>query len=92
MKQEVINIVQNAIERLKEQWGLKTIPDIEVEIPRNETLGDVAATVAMSLAKTLKKPPRKVAEDVVNAIKASVIHPHSPLVKGGTGGFLFLLR
>src|SRR4030065_1851186 len=82
MKQEVINVVRNAIESLQKQWGLKTISDIEVEIPRNETLGDVSATVAMSLTKTLNKPPRKIAEDIVNAIKASVIHPHPPLVKG----------
>ena len=85
MKQEVINVVRNAIESLQKQWGLKTISDIEVEIPRNETLGDVAATVAMSLAKTLNKPPRKIAEDIVNAIKIK-IPPSPPLLKGGEGG------
>ena len=83
MKQEVINVVRNAIESLQKQWGLKTISDIEVEIPRNETLGDVAATVAMSLAKTLNKPPRKIAEDIVNAIKTMII---PPLANGGLGG------
>ena len=85
MKQEVINVVRNAIESLQKQWGLETISDIEVEIPRNETLGDVAATVAMSLAKTLNKPPRKIAEDIVNAIKIK-IPPSPPLLKGGEGG------
>ena len=85
MKQEVINVVRNAIESLQKQWGLKTISDIEVEIPRNETLGDVAATVAMSLTKTLNKPPRKIAEDIVNAIKIK-IPPSPPLLKGGEGG------
>ena len=84
MKQEVINVVRNAIESLQKQWGLKTISDIEVEIPRNETLGDVAATVAMSLAKTLNKPPRKIAEDIVNAIKTMII---PPLKNGGLGIF-----
>ena len=83
MKQEVINVVRNAIESLQKQWGLETISDIEVEIPRNETLGDVAATVAMSLAKTLNKPPRKIAEDIVNAIKTMII---PPLANGGLGG------
>ncbi len=83
MKQEVINVVRNAIESLQKQWGLETISDIEVEIPRNETLGDVAATVAMSLTKTLNKPPRKIAEDIVNAIKTMII---PPLANGGLGG------
>ena len=83
MKQEVINVVRNAIESLQKQWGLKTISDIEVEIPRNETLGDVAVTVAMSLTKTLNKPPRKIAEDIVNAIKTMII---PPLANRGLGG------
>jgi arginyl-tRNA synthetase len=72
---EVIKIVQNALESLKEHWGLNTFPEIEVEIPRNESLGDVATTVAMGLTKTLRKPPRKIAEDIVGA-----------LLKGGEGG------
>ena len=83
MKQEVINVVRNAIESLQNKWGLETISDIEVEFPRNETLGDVAATVAMSLTKTLNKPPRKIAEDIVNAIKTMII---PPLANGGLGG------
>jgi len=81
MKQEVIKIVQSAIESLKESWGLSTIPEIEVEIPKNESLGDVATTVAMTLTKTLKKPPKEIAEDILNAIK-----PSPPLLKGGEEG------
>lgn len=69
MKQEVVEIVKNAIESLKTKWGLESIPDIEVEIPRDESLGDVAVTTAMSLTKILKKPPRKIAEDIVDEIK-----------------------
>jgi len=86
MKQEVVETIQNAIESLREHWGLSTTPEIEVEIPRNESLGDIATTVAMALTKTLKKPPRKIAEDIVNAIKIHIIPPSSPLLKGGVGG------
>ncbi len=68
MKQEVIEIINKALESLKKQWGLENIPDIEVEIPKNEAMGDVATTVAMSLTKILKKPPGKIAEDIVNVL------------------------
>ncbi len=64
MKNEVVKVVQNAIENLKKQWGLENIPDIEVEIPKKETMGDVATTSAMSLTKILKKPPGKIAEEL----------------------------
>jgi arginyl-tRNA synthetase len=58
---------------------------IEIEIPKEEGFGDLSTPVAMGLAKPLKKPPRKIAEDIVNAIKK--IPPVPPLLKGGEGGF-----
>ncbi|MBI4847593.1 MAG: arginine--tRNA ligase [Nitrospirae bacterium] len=83
MKQIVIDTVRNALENLKEKWGLAATPDVDVEVPKNEAMGDFATTVAMGLTKILKKPPRKIAEEIVEAINASI-----PLLeKGGEGGF-----
>lgn len=69
MKQEAVKIIQNALVSLKKQWGLDSIPDIEIEIPKNESMGDVATTVAMSLTKTLKKPPQKIADELLSKLK-----------------------
>ncbi|MBF0542784.1 MAG: arginine--tRNA ligase, partial [Nitrospirae bacterium] len=41
---------------------------VELEIPKFETLGDISTPIAMGLAKTLKKSPRKIAEDIITAI------------------------
>jgi arginyl-tRNA synthetase len=68
MKEEIIKVVRSAIEGVKERWGLKEIPEIEVEVPRNEALGDAATTVAMLLTKELKRPPRKIAEELLPRI------------------------
>ncbi|RJR21315.1 MAG: arginine--tRNA ligase [Nitrospiraceae bacterium] len=67
MKQDIIDRVQKALESLNAGWGV-TLPDIEVEIPRDESVGDIAITVAMRLARLLKKPPRKIAEEIVAEI------------------------
>jgi arginyl-tRNA synthetase len=40
-------------------------PDIEVQVPKEPAHGDLSTPVAMGLAKTLKKPPRKIAEDII---------------------------
>jgi len=85
MKQEVIKVIRGALEDLKTEFGLEAIPEIEVEIPKSELLGDIAAPIAMTLTRVLKKPPRKIAEDIVNAIKIK-IPPSSPLLKGGEEG------
>lgn len=68
MREEVRKSVLGAVENLKEKWGLETVPEIEIEIPRDESLGDVATTVAMSLTKPIKKPPRKIAEELLPKI------------------------
>jgi arginyl-tRNA synthetase len=41
---------------------------IELEIPRHDTQGDLSTPVAMTAAKRLKKPPRKIAEAIAAAI------------------------
>lgn len=69
MKQEVIKSLQKAFEGLKDQWGIDCIPDVEVEIPRDENMGDFATTAAMKLTNTLKKPPRDIANEIVAKLK-----------------------
>jgi len=64
MKQDIINTVQKALDSLNAEWGV-TLPDIEVELPKDEAMGDIAITVAMRLTKLLKKPPRKIAEEII---------------------------
>jgi arginyl-tRNA synthetase len=69
MKQETVAIIQKALEALKESWGLEKIPDIDIEIPKQESQGDLATTVAMGLTKVLKKPPREIAEELLHGIQ-----------------------
>lgn len=69
MKARVIDSVQKALDRLAERWQLDELPAIIVEIPKNESFGDMATTVAMALAPTLKRAPRKIAEEIVEEIR-----------------------
>lgn len=46
---------------------------IEIEIPREKSFGDLSTPIAMILAKKLKNPPRKIAEDIVSLIKSEEI-------------------
>jgi arginyl-tRNA synthetase len=68
MKQLTIEIIQKALDSLKEQWGVDNLPDVEVEVPKNESMGDFATTIAMRLSKQLKKPPRQTAEEIAEKI------------------------
>lgn len=68
MKQHVIEIVDKALISLALQWGADNLPELEVEVPKDEAMGDFATTVAMKLAKVLKKPPVKIAEEIAGKI------------------------
>ncbi|MEW6601295.1 MAG: arginine--tRNA ligase [Nitrospirota bacterium] len=67
MKKDIVNIMQIALERLNAGWAI-ALPDTEVEIPKDEAVGDIATTIAMRLTKLLKKPPRHIAEEIVTEI------------------------
>jgi len=65
MKKEVIKALREALKDL----NIDNIPDIEVEIPKDESHGNVATNIAMNLARPLKKAPKKIAEDILSRIK-----------------------
>ena len=44
------------------------IPTINIQYPPKRTMGDLGVTVAFELARTLRKAPRSIAEDIVKSI------------------------
>ena len=47
------------------RFALSAVPEFGIEVPPNRALGDMAVTVAFQLARTLRKPPRAIAQDIV---------------------------
>ncbi len=71
MKQTLTEILTDALNRAREkgELKLKSQPTITLDTPREKTHGDLATTVAMALAKPESKPPRKIAEIIINNIQ-----------------------
>jgi arginyl-tRNA synthetase len=63
-KRSLVKLFEDSIRAL----GIDPPPTIEIEIPRNEAFGDVSATVALSLAKITKKPPKQMAQEIIDAM------------------------
>ena len=55
---------------LRDRYGLdpSAMPAIVIEYPPNRRLGDLAVTVAFELARTLRKAPRVIAQDIAETI------------------------
>jgi arginyl-tRNA synthetase len=64
MKEIVKKQITNALTRAKENGDLNLpeMPEIIIEEPKDEKLGDFATTLAMQLARSEKKNPRVIAE------------------------------
>jgi arginyl-tRNA synthetase len=59
------SVLEDAIKRLYPTFSL---PPILLEVPPNLEFGELAASVCFELAKHAKKKPRKIAEELVQAI------------------------
>jgi arginyl-tRNA synthetase len=64
MKKDLIRILEGALNSL----SVDNLSLIDIEIPREETFGDASTPVAMGLSKVLKKAPKKIAGDIIDAI------------------------
>lgn len=85
MKKYLAEIIGNALKDL----GFEYIPTVDIEVPRKDSMGDLATTVAMSLAAKLKKPPRKIAEEIVDAIRDKTLFEKIEIAGPGFINFTF---
>ena len=55
---------------LSELYGLdpSTLPSVAIQYPPTRELGDLAITVAFELARTLRKAPRVIAQEMIDAL------------------------
>src|SRR5881396_2627236 len=65
----VQRVISDAIaDAVRRQYGPTEVPAFAVEVPPNRALGDLAVTVAFQLARTLRKAPRAIAQDLAGAL------------------------
>ncbi|MGB9780225.1 arginine--tRNA ligase [Caldanaerobacter sp.] len=71
-KEEIKGLVLDAISRAKEEGLIDfgSIPEIEVEEPKEKQHGDFATNFAMIMAREAKMAPRKIAEIIVSKINS----------------------
>jgi arginyl-tRNA synthetase len=85
MKKALIAVLTKALETL----NVSPLPTIEIETPREESFGDLSTPLAMGLARELKKAPKKIAEDLVNAITDKSLFEKIEIAGPGFINFFF---
>ncbi len=71
MKTAIKKIIHDALEKARQagELELSPFPEIVVEKPKDETLGDFSTNVAMTLARSERKNPKVIAESVTRYLK-----------------------
>lgn len=80
VKQYLKNILSEAIGRMTAEADAGI--EIVLERPRQETFGDISTTVAMSLAKKLKKQPRELAQEIIQQLKTDARYLENVTIAG----------
>ena len=67
MKNTLKALIARALEsaRVAGALAIEEVPEVQVEVPREEGRGDLATNVAMTLARAARKPPRAIAETIL---------------------------
>lgn len=71
MRTAIRKIIHDALEKAQQagELELSTFPEIVVEKPKDETLGDFSTNVAMTLARSERKNPKVIAESVARYLE-----------------------
>ena len=72
-----------------EQINVDQVPEIKIEVPREEEHGDYATNIAMVLAGQAKMAPRKIAEVIAEELELDIIEK---IVVAGPGFINFYLN
>jgi arginyl-tRNA synthetase len=72
MKTAIKQIIHDALEKAQQagELELSSFPEVVVEKPKDEKMGDFSTNIAMTLAKSERKNPKMIAESVARYLKS----------------------
>lgn len=72
MKTAIKQIIHDALEKAQQagELELSSFPEIVVEKPKDEQMGDFSTNIAMTLARSERKSPKVIAESVARHLKS----------------------
>ena len=100
MKTAIKKIIHDALDKAQQagELELSSCPEVVVEKPKDEKMGDFFTNIAMTLARSERKSPKVIAESVARYLKvgelihAEIAGPGFINIKMSPGFFLERLR
>jgi len=77
IKEEIIQLLKQALPDSFPQINLKDLPGIEVDLPKNDAHGDFSTNLGMKLARGLKMPPFDIANKLSQSLSKKISNKSS---------------
>jgi len=73
MKHKIKKLITEAVKRAVAEgvFSAQELPEVEIEIPKNQKHGDFSANIAMIMASTQKRAPKKIAGQILDHMNDS---------------------
>ncbi|MGM0598441.1 MAG: arginine--tRNA ligase [Candidatus Rifleibacteriota bacterium] len=68
MKKQLVELIHQSFNKLMQRYNIDDLNFIDLQVPPDKSKGDFSMNAAMKLAKQAKCPPRKLAEEMVEAL------------------------
>lgn len=68
MKKQLVKLIHQSLSDLRQRYNIDNINFIDLQVPPDKSKGDFSMNAAMKLAKQAKCPPRKLAQEMVEAL------------------------
>jgi arginyl-tRNA synthetase len=90
-------LLKDSLKKLKEIFSFDTLPEIDLEIPRESSFGDLASNIALKLGRQIRHPAKELAHIMVDWMKGEIKEPrYAGTIKNievGAPGFInFFLK
>ena len=65
----MFDFIEKNLRKALKALAMEAPERLDIEVPREESMGDVSTPIAMSLSKKLRKPPRVIAQEIADMLK-----------------------
>jgi arginyl-tRNA synthetase len=69
LETKILNLIKKAVRKTKEELSLEALPPIEIEVPQDTKLGDIATNIALKISRQTRKKVEDISILLLNNLK-----------------------
>jgi len=71
----IITLLKSSLERLKDYFNFNAAAEIELDVPKESSFGDLATNIAMKVGRQIRHPAKEIAHIMADHMKTEIKRP-----------------